>query len=84
LSAPSCPVFRIRRERDDLWIVHRPHGVVPHGFPTAHAAIVFARREIRRADAPAWIQVLIGESDFSGYYDPDKPQAVFGLSDRSK
>jgi hypothetical protein len=80
LSGP-CPVFRIRRERDDLWIVDRPHSAVPHGFPTAQAAIAFARREIRRARAPAWIQLLIGESDFGGYFDPDHPQPVFGIAD---
>jgi hypothetical protein len=80
LSGP-CPVFRIRRERDDLWIVDRPHGVVPHGFPTAQAAIVFACREIRRANAPAWIEVLIDEMDLGGYFDPNHPQPVFGIAD---
>jgi hypothetical protein len=76
-----CPIFRIQRERDDLWILNRPRGALPHGFPTAQAAVVFARREIQRAHAPAWIQVWIGDMDCGAYFDPDAPAPVFGIDD---
>ena len=80
VEEPS-PVFSIRRERDDLWIVHRPQGVLPHGFPTARAAVAFARGEIRRSRTPAWIEVWIGEMDFYAYFDPRDPKAAFGVRD---
>lgn len=76
-----CPRFQIRRETNDLWVVHRPYGVLAHGFPTAKAAVVFARSEVRRSREPAWIEVWIGEMDFYAYFDPRHPTTIFGIRD---
>jgi hypothetical protein len=74
-------VFRIRRRSDDLWTLRLPDSVVDQGFPTAQAAILYARWEIRRSRVPAWIELWIGNMDFSGYFDPARPKAMFGVED---
>jgi len=71
-------VIQIERARNDLWVVRRPESAVTQGFPTARAAVEFACGEIRRSDAPSWIQLWIGEMDFGGYFDPADPRPVFG------
>jgi hypothetical protein len=77
----ALSIYRIERRRDDLWTLRLPNRLLDQGFPTVHAAILFARWEIRRSRAPAWIEVWIGGMDFHGYFDPADPKALFGIED---
>ena len=69
------PVFRITRVWADRWLVQRPGSTMEHAFDGAASAEAFVRHEC--GDAPAMLEIHIGELYVAAKLDPNRP-SLFG------
>lgn len=72
------PVFRITRVWADRWLVQRPGRTMEHAFDSPASAEAFVRHEC--GDAPAMVELHIGELYVAARLDPDRP-SLFGAAD---
>jgi hypothetical protein len=74
----ELPIFRISRVWEDRWIVTRPGALIGHAFPDLASAAGFVRHEC--TDAPAAVELYIGDLYVVAFHDPHKPAPLFGES----
>jgi hypothetical protein len=72
------PVFRITRLWAGRWLVQRPGSTMEHAFDSAARAEAFVRHEC--GNAPAMVELYIGELYVAARLDPDRP-SLFGAAD---
>lgn len=70
------PVFRITRVWADRWLVGRAGGAMEHAFDGPASAEAFVRREC--GDAPAMVELHIGDLYVAARLDPDRPSLFRG------